>query len=167
METKDKTNASFKKASPRVLERLHFEVSIQAKKEKVYNSMLDDKLYTIWTSAFNPGSHFKGSWGKGSRIEFLGPDARGELGGMISQIRENIPNSFVSIEHVGIVEKGKEVTDSVKALSWKGAMENYTFREEKNKTLLSIDIDTVKEFRSYMLEAWPRALKKLKEICEK
>jgi hypothetical protein len=166
METKDKIATDTEMARDR-FETLHFEVRINASKEKVYNTMLDEKYYTQWTSAFNPGSSFRGSWEKGSRIEFLGQDGKGEIGGMISMIRENQPFRFVSIEHIGIIENGKEIMDSEQALSWSGAMENYTFRDENKSTLLLIDIDILREFRSFMVEAWPRALKALKEICEK
>ena len=45
--------------------------------------------------------------------------------------------------------------------------DNYTFSANSQETLLKIDIDGVEEFKSYFKETWPKALNKLKEICEK
>lgn len=149
------------------MEKLHFEIEINAKAEKVYQVMLDKEHYEEWTKEFNPTSQFKGSWEKGSKILFLGSDPKtGEVGGMVSRIKENIPAKFLSIEHLGIVQNGQEITSGKDVESWAGASENYTFNEVNGKTLLSIDADSNQEFKSYFLETWPKALNRLKAICE-
>lgn len=148
------------------LEKLHFETSILASKDKVYSTMLDEKHYAEWTAEFNPTSHFKGSWASGSKILFLGIDSKGNQGGMVSRIIENVPNQFLSIEHYGIVQGDQEITSGPEVESWAGSLENYTFTEMNGKTVLFIDMDSTLEFKSYFEEAWPQALKKLKEICE-
>ena len=150
-------------------QNMHFEITIKASVETVYKTMLEDKTYTEWTSEFNPTSHFKGSWEKGSKILFLGTDGDGNQGGMVSRIRENIPNRFVSIEHLGIVEDGKEIYSGQKVEEWAGALENYTFTEIEGDTLLGVDLDldVADECRTYFAETWPKALDKLKSICEK
>lgn len=123
-------------------EPLHFEVSIDASAEKVYATMLDEKKYSAWTAEFNSTSHFKGSWEKGAKILFLGDDQKGNIGGMVSRIKENIANKFVSIEHLGVIHNGKEITSGPEVSAWAGALENYTFTEVNGKTQLSIDTDT-------------------------
>jgi uncharacterized protein YndB with AHSA1/START domain len=148
-------------------ETLHFEIIIDAPPEKVYNTMIDEKLYQEWTSEFSPGSHFIGSWDKGSKVLFLGPDKDGNQSGMVSFIKENIPNKFISIEHIGFVENGKEITSGPAVEDWAGAMENYTFFSEGESTLLEVDMDTNKEFKQMFDNSWPAALKKLKDICER
>lgn len=149
---------------------LHFEININAQTEKVYRTMLDEKQYEEWTSVFNPTSHFKGSWEKGSKILFLGTDQEGNRGGMVSRIRENIPNRFVSIEHLGIVHGDQELLSGPEVEGWAGAMENYTFNGEQEKTLLLVDMESPQkfnaEFKSYFLDTWPKALDKLKGLCE-
>lgn len=146
--------------------RMHFEVFIKAGVEKVYKTMLEPETYSEWTSVFNPSSHFSGSWEKGSRILFLGTGSDGTMGGMVSRIRENIPNRFVSIEHLGIVEDGKEIYNGNKVEGWAGALENYTFIDNGRDTMLKIDLDVVSDFKGYFAETWPKALEKLKSICE-
>lgn len=146
--------------------KLYFEITIDAPVEKVYNTMLDEKHYQEWTAAFNPGSYFKGSWEKGAKILFLGADEKGEEGGMVSRIRENIPNRYVSIEHLGIVQKGEEITTGPEVEGWAGAQENYTFREEEGKTVVAVEMDSNDEYGDYFADTWPKALVKLREICE-
>jgi uncharacterized protein YndB with AHSA1/START domain len=147
-------------------EMLHFEILIEAPPEKVFNTMIDEKDYSNWTSEFNPTSRFKGSWEKGSKILFLGEAQDGSLGGMVSIIKENIRNRFISIEHLGVVENGREILCGPDVDRWAGALENYTFTEKDGKTLLSIDADSDDKYRSYFITTWPRALRKLKSICE-
>jgi len=147
-------------------EMMHFEILIDASADKVYRIMIHERHYTEWTSEFNPTSHFKGSWEKGSKILFLGDAADGSLGGMVSRIKENIPYRYISIEHMGIVENGKEVLCGPDVDVWAGALENYTFTDQGGKTLLSVDVDTVEKYKQYFLNTWPKALQRLKTICE-
>lgn len=149
------------------LNRLHFERIINAKVEKVFSTMIDKKNYREWTSVFNPTSDYKGSWEKGAKIEFLGTDQDGKTGGMIGRIKENIPNQFLSIEYLGIIQNGEEITTGSEIEGWAGAFENYSFSEKKGKTLLAVDLDSNQEFMSYFTETWPKALDVLKAICER
>ncbi len=146
---------------------MHFEISINANAEKVYKTLLGEKTYMEWTSVFNATSHYEGSWEKGSKILFLGIDHNGNMGGMVSRIKENIPHKFVSIEHLGEFKDGKEITSGPEVSDWAGALENYTFKEERGKTLFSVDIDFNEQYKSYFETMWPKALNKLKEICER
>lgn len=146
-------------------ETMHFERIINCKVERVYKVMLDEEKFKDWTAVFMPTSHFKGSWVKGSKILFLGKNKEGNLEGMVSKIRENIPNKFVSIEHRGFINNDEEITTGPEAEKWKG-LENYTFTAMNDKTLLSVDMDTSPEMWNYFMETWPKALDRLASICE-
>jgi uncharacterized protein YndB with AHSA1/START domain len=145
---------------------LHFNISIDAPVEKVYRTVLDEKGYAEWTAVFNPSSHFQGSWKKGSKIRFLGTDQNGTMGGMVSLIRENLPNKFISIEHRGIIKEGKVIMRGPETEEWAGGLENYTFKELNGKTLFLVDVDANHKFKSYFEHTWPKALNKLKTMCE-
>lgn len=149
------------------MDTLHYEIIINAPAEKVFQTMLGQEYWNEWTYAFNPTSQFKGNWEKGSRMAFLGIEEDGSTSGMVSKIRENIPNKFISIEHIGILKNDQELTSGPEVEGWAGALENYFFKEENGKTNLIIDVDTNREFKAYMEETWPKALNKLKEICER
>ena len=159
---------NFKKYAekPGRLERLHFETEIDASSENVYRIMLGEDTYSEWTSVFNPTSYFKGTWQKGTKMLFLGTDNAGGTGGMVSRIKENIPGEFVSIEHIGFVKDNKEITSGAEVEEWSGAHENYSFKTADGKTLLAVDMDSNEKYKEYFSESWPKALEKLKEICE-
>lgn len=144
----------------------HFEITIDSTPEKVFRTILDDEAFRKWTSVFNPDSHFTGSWDKRKKILFLGKDSDGYTGGMLCRIRENIPGKFLSIESLGEIIEGKEITTGKRAEIWRGSLENYTLSPAGKKTLLSVDTDIPEDFRASFLELWPEALAKLKSLCE-
>jgi uncharacterized protein YndB with AHSA1/START domain len=147
-------------------ETVHFEILIHAPVEKVYQLMLADETYRQWTSVFCQGSYYEGTWEKGTKIVFIGPDAEGNKGGMVSFIRENIPNRFVSIEHRGILDKDVEIMSGAMVDSWAGCQENYAFSNENGATRLMVSLDVNQEWKGYFDETWPKALELLRQICE-
>lgn len=149
------------------MEKLQFKIDINAPKEKVWNRMLNADTYNQWTTVFGEGSHYKGEWKTGSKILFLAPDENGNLGGMVSRIKESRPYEYVSIEHLGVVSNGVEDTTSDFVKDWVGAHENYTFKEKNGSTEVLVDIDVSGEHKDMFNDMWPKALKKLKEIAEK
>jgi len=60
-----------------------------------------------------------------------------------------------------------EDTQSPESKSWAPAFENYTFEERDGATDLKVDLDVAPEFEKYMNSAWPKALARLKAICER
>ena len=157
------------------MKKLQFKVNINAHVTKVYDFMLgfsSKSTYEQWTALFNPTSTYEGSWDKGSKILFVGVDEKGEKGGMISRIVENIPNRFVSIQHYGLFQSGKEITEGPEVEKWANGFENYTFEENNGSdsyrgTTVTVDLDTTEDFLDYMNQTYPKALDKLKELCEK
>jgi uncharacterized protein YndB with AHSA1/START domain len=152
--------------APAPLRKIHFQIAIDAPAEKVYRTMLNDETYRQWTAAFCPTSFFEGSWEAGSKMLFIGIDKEGVRGGMVSRIKENRPNEFVSIEHLGVLEGETEITSGPQVNGWAGALENYTFTEEGEKTIVLVEMDANQEFETYFSETWPKALNGLKELCE-
>jgi uncharacterized protein YndB with AHSA1/START domain len=144
------------------LKRLQWSVNIAAPAPKVYQTLIGPESYTRWTSAFGDGCYFEGSWQKGQRIRFLTPEGHG----VVSEIAENRPNEFISIRHLGYIADGVEDTSSEAIRAWAPAYENYTLAATPQGTKLTVDQDITAEFES-LLEAWPKALEKLKTLCEK
>jgi uncharacterized protein YndB with AHSA1/START domain len=145
---------------------MHFEIEIEAPVSKVFELMLADKSYRDWTTAFSPGSYFKGDWSKGSKILFLGPGPDGKEGGMVSRIAECIKEKYVSIEHLGFYADGKEITSGPDVENFAGATENYSFIDNGDTTLVKVDFLIGGEYKEMFEEMWPKALQRLKEICE-
>ncbi len=150
-------------------EKMHVSIHIDASREKVWHTMLDLDSYKEWTTAFNPGSYYRGSWEEGSKILFLGPNPDGTSGegGMVSRIRENREFEYISIEHLGIYKDGIEDTESEEAKKWAPAYENYKFIEKDGGTVVQVDMDILPEFREEFEKMWNLGLQKLKEIAER
>ena len=145
------------------MEKQKFNIEINAPREKVWKTLWGNDSYPAWTSAFSEGSHVETDWKKGSKALFL--DGKNE--GMVSTIAENKPNEFMSIKHLGMVKDGVEDTTSEKTKEWAGSLENYSLKEVKGKTELTVDMDVTNEYKDYFKETWPKALDKLKELAEK
>lgn len=144
------------------MKTMEFKTMINASPEKVWDVLLGQDTYPIWTAGFAEGSNVKTDWKKGSKAIF--GDGKGN--GMVSEIAENIPYKFLSIRHLGNLINGTEDVDSEEVKAWAGALENYTLREVDGQTEWSITADITDDFEDYMLKTWPLALQKVKELAE-
>jgi hypothetical protein len=146
------------------MQKIHVSTSINAPKEKVWKVLWDDSSYRKWTSAFMEGSYAEtDNWKEGSKVLFL--DGKGS--GMVSRVAANRPNEFMSFEHLGMMNDGKEDVSSEKVKEWAGALENYTLKETNGKTELSVDMDVSDEYKDYFIETMPKALEQVKSLSEK
>jgi hypothetical protein len=144
------------------VKRIQFSIVIAAPVSSVYALMIAPESYRGWTSAFAEGSHYQGSWQKGKTIRFLSPSGDG----MVAEIAENRANQFISVKHLGYIVNGVDDTKSEAIRASAPAYENYTFEPATERTKLVVDQDVTAEFESYIAEAWPKALERLKQICE-
>lgn len=97
---------------------------------------------------------------------FVGVDEKGEKGGMVSEIAAHIPYRFISIRHYGKLQANVETTEGPEVEKWVNGFENYTFEENDGTTTVTVDLDTTEDFEDYINEHYPKALDKLKIICE-
>jgi uncharacterized protein YndB with AHSA1/START domain len=159
-----------KKKENTSMEKLHYSITINAPKEKVWEIVFIEETYKQWTEPFSPGpaSRFEGDWSEGSKILFLSTNEKtGKDEGMVSMIAENRLYEFLSIKHIGIMKDGVEDTESEEAKKWAPAFENYTFKETNGVTEFIVDVDIEEEYKSMFQDMWPKALQKLKELAEK
>lgn len=151
---------------------LNFEIEIDSNVENVWNKMLGGDSYKIWTLEFNPGGSWyekenEGDFVEGEKIRFLGPGEDGTMGGVLSAVKTVNKNQFISFEHYGFIMNGVEDTESESVKSWVPSREDYAFEKlDDNKTLVKVETEMSVEWSSVMEAAWPKALLKLKEICE-
>jgi hypothetical protein len=144
------------------MKTLHFSTVINAPRNAVWDVMLGAETFKAWTAEFAEGSYFEGSWEQGQKIRFLIPDGSG----MTSMIAESRPYEFISIKHLGVVKDGVDDTESDAARDWAPAYESYTFLDAGSATELKVDVDAPPDFEAFMEDAWPKALAKLKALCE-
>jgi hypothetical protein len=146
--------------------KLNFFINIHAPVEVVFQTVIDSTHFNDWTSAFGPSSTFKGNWGKGSKMIFTADMEDGTQVGMISRIKEHIPNQLISIEHVGMLQNGVEIMDGEEVESFKGSIENYSFTTNGQITTMGVNTDVFIEMDSFYNKTWPVALARIKELCE-
>jgi uncharacterized protein YndB with AHSA1/START domain len=143
--------------------KVTFSTTINAPKEKVWRTMLEDPTYRQWTSVFHEDSYAVTDWKEGTKALFLIPSGDG----MVSRIAAHRPNEYLSIQHLGVVKNGVEDTESEAAKSFGEAFENYSLQETNGVSTLTVEMDMTDEFRKFFEETWPKALGKLKELAEK
>lgn len=144
------------------MKTLTFNITIQAPRAAVWSTMLDPAGYEAWTAPFCEGSRYVGSWDEGAAIRFVAPSGDG----MTAVIAENRLHEFVSIRHLGMIENGVEDTTSDKVRAWAPAYETYHFADVPGGCALTVTLDTMPEYEAYMLDTYPKALARLKALCE-
>ncbi|MEO3864711.1 SRPBCC family protein [Rheinheimera fenheensis] len=146
----------------RKIKKLNFSISINAPVQTVWQCMLSDVGYRNWTSAFCEGSYFKGSWQQGETMRFLSPSGDG----MVATIAVLKPQELISIKHLGFIVNGQDDFSSDNVTSWAPAYENYYFCEQNGATELRVEQEIAPEYEQYMQDTWPKALVRLKQLCE-
>lgn len=137
---------------------------ISADPQKVWETMLAPETYKEWANASWPGSQYVGVWGQGQHIKFVSPGR----GGTLANLAEYRPFAFIEARHIAVLRKdGSEDRSSKAAKSWIGATESYSFREIGDETALTVEMDVSHEWVAMFTRDWPKALSKLKEICER
>ena len=144
------------------MKTLHFSIDVRASRQTVWETLLGRESYRIWTTEFADGSSFEGTWETGARMRFLVPSGEG----MVAEVAEHRPQEYLSLRHLGFVKDGVEDTESEMVKAWAPAFENYTLTYAGLSAHLAVDIDVTPEFEEYMLKVWPRALARLKAMCE-
>lgn len=149
------------------MKKINLNITINTSRESVWDAIVDDSKFRLWTSAFTEGSYFEGGWNKGDAIRFMAINKQGEKEGMVSEIAESIYPNYISIKHLGYIVNDIDDTTSEEIRKWAPAFENYTLEElEQKKTLFKLDMDATEEYYDMFLEMWPKALTKLKEVSE-
>ncbi|SIT18543.1 ATPase [Chryseobacterium gambrini] len=139
------------------MEKLHFDIQINAEAEKVWSVLWDDFSFRQWTSAFTEGSFYQGSLKENEIIKFLDP----QNNGMFSKIVTLIPNQEIKFLHLGEIYNGVEAPQN-----WGEATEKYILTEDENTTHLKVEIQTLEQFKSFFEEKFPDALSNVKHLSE-
>lgn len=146
------------------IDRLKFEIEINANAQTIWKNMWGKEAYKVWTAPFCEGSYYTGELVKDSRIHFLAPDGSGMYSDVFF-IKE--PYNIV-FKHIGEVKNFQEQPLDGSALQWTGCFEMYHIREiESGKHKLTAEVDCTKEHITYMSEKFPLGMQKIKETSEK
>jgi uncharacterized protein YndB with AHSA1/START domain len=141
------------------------ELLIDAPREHVWRTMLDARAYEDWSSAFCAGSRYKGSWTQGAVLRFLDPHGDG----LVAVVVEHRPAERVRLRFEARIVGGVEDRRSASARAWIGAVECYAFVDADasgESTVVAVEVDPPPAHAPGMADAWPRALRRLKGLCE-
>jgi hypothetical protein len=143
------------------MKTLKYKITIEASKEKLWNTLFTDENYPKWVGVFCEGSYAKTDWKEGSTVEFLTPSQEG----MFSKIDQKKPCQLMVFKHLGMIKDGKRVFDP-DSKKWENALESYELIEKDGKMELLVSMDTTDEYIEYFNKTFPKALAKIKELAE-
>ncbi len=146
------------------MKTLHFETTIDASPQKVWETMLGKDTYVKWVDAAWPGSSYHGEWKQGANIRFTGEEGGG---GTLGEVTALEPYLKVAIEHVAVLlDDGSEDRESDMAKSWIGSNETYTFTPDNGSTRLDVELSIPAEWVDEFAGGWPKALAALEQLAE-
>ena len=145
------------------MKAFEFTININARPEKVEAIMLGPETYKEWVGVSWPGSTYEGSWQLGEDLKFAAPGQ----GGTLATIEVFKPHAYIQAKHIAVVNAdGSLDKESDIAKGWIGTTESYTFTEQNGGTELKVQMVTKPEWGKMFTDSMPRALDKLKELCE-
>jgi uncharacterized protein YndB with AHSA1/START domain len=145
------------------IEKLVFKTTIGATAEKVWKVLWDKDQYQLWTEPFTVGSYYSGEIAQGNRIHFLTPEGHG----MYSDVAWVKENEQVVFLHIGEMKNFKELPGDEKTEKWTRSSESYLLLPSKEGVLLRVEVDCDPQYLDSMREMFPKALQKIKELCER
>ena len=144
------------------IERLIFDIDINAPREKVWQILWGKKTYAEWTSVFTEGSYFEGDFKQGNRVHLLSPGGDG----LYSDIIFLIENEFLMFSHIGYLKDKQEQPIDEETEVWTGSIESYKLTDKGNGTHLKLELDCQPEYKDSMNGRFADALQKLRQMCE-
>lgn len=142
------------------MNKMQFSVQINSSKEKVWNTLWDDKTFRIWANILDEGTYMVGELIEGNQIQFIS-SVNGY--GVTSLVENVVPNEYLLLKHSADTQNtGKDERDK----QWTGGEEVYSLTETDGITTLSAIFDVPAELEDYFKDAYPRAFNKIKELAE-
>lgn len=141
---------------------LKWSIDIAATPEKIWDVLLTDKTYRVWTSVFHPGSYAETDWKEGSKALFKTPEG----GGMISKVVRHNPGKIIVLEHYGVLKNGEEVFEGETVEKWAGTTETYRLESKNGISTLFIEQEIEESYIDWFKTTWEKALQKVKELSE-
>ena len=147
------------------MKTLTYSITINKPRDFVFEKITDKAVYPDWAKAWGDGMTYEGEWKKGGNISFFAHSQ----GGTKVVFEELIPNEYIRAKHIAMVNplnEEVELTDEMMQ-KWIGSLEEYRFHKEREAIAKLEIIMTVDEsFQEMFDNAWPKALKYFKGVCE-
>ncbi len=141
------------------MKELRFLVEIHATKQKVWDTLWQDKTLRQWAGIIDPGTYMVGNLKEGTEVQFIS----GNGYGVTTLVEKLTPGNFLLFRHQadtqgsGTQEREKE---------WTGGQESYSLVEKNGITTLTAAFDVPLEMEEYFKDNYPKALERVKTLAE-
>jgi uncharacterized protein YndB with AHSA1/START domain len=138
---------------------MKFIAEISASRQKVWDTLWQDKTLRQWAGIIDPGTHMVGELKQGSEVQFIS----GNGYGVTSLVDKIIPGEYLLLRHeadtqdTGTRERQKQ---------WTGGKEIYQLSEKDEITTLTIEFDVPTELEETFNQSYPKALDCIKKLSE-
>jgi hypothetical protein len=143
------------------MKKMQFSIKIKTRREKVWNTLFDDKTFRDWGSIIDEGQYMLGEIKEGNEVQFIS-SASGY--GVTSLIEKLIPNEFVLFRQI---MDTKESGEQEREKEWAGGTESYSLTEKYSVTTLTVEIDVPLGQEETFKIRFPKALERVKVLAEK
>lgn len=145
------------------MEKLKYQIEIDAPAEKVWNILWNEKTYSQWTYYFSPDSNMVTDWEVGGKTYFTDSSKKN---GMVSTIERMEKPKHLIFKHLGEMVDGVEDVDPEKVKAWNGSLEAYYLEENNGKTTLKVEVDSNDEFKEMFDNGFKKGLEVIKNLSE-
>ncbi|MDQ1280787.1 MAG: hypothetical protein QG670_2050 [Thermoproteota archaeon] len=153
MEHKDIVMEYFKK--------IQFPIEIKAPRERVWNTLWEDKTLRDWANIVDEGTYMVGEMKEGREVQFIS-SVSGY--GVTSLIEKLVPNEFVSFRQIADTKNSGE---REREKEWTGGTESYSLVEKDGVTTLTVELDVPRGQEETFKIRFPKALERVKILAEK
>lgn len=142
------------------MKQMQFTVDINASKQRVWDTLWQDKTFRDWAGLIDPRTYMVGELKQGNEVQYISA----ENGyGVTSLVQELIPNEFLLLKHqLDTQDSGKQEREK----EWTGGEESYRLTGNNGATSLTATFDVPPEMEDYFNVHYPKALDRVKVLAE-
>ena len=139
----------------------NFSIKIKAPKEKVWQTLWEDKTFRDWGNIIDEGLYMVGEMKEGNEVQFIS-SVSGV--GVTSVIEKLAPHEYITFRQIADTMKSGE---QERKKEWTGGTKSYSLTEKDGVTSLTVEIDVPPGQEETFKVRFPRALKRVKVLAEK
>ncbi len=143
------------------MQKQQFSIEIKAPRERVWNTLWEDKTFRNWGNIIDEGQYMVGEIKEGNEVQFIS-SVSGY--GVTSLVEKLTLNEFVSFRQIADT---KDSGEREREKEWTGGTESYSLAENDGVTTLTVDIDVPPGQEETFKVRFPKALERVKILAEK
>lgn len=142
------------------MKQIQFSIDIHAPKEKVWDTLWQDKTLRQWAGIIDPETYMAGELKEGNEVQFISA-ANGY--GVTSLVEKLVPGEFLLLRHQADTQ---DSGNQERAQEWTGGQESYSLSEKDGITTITVAFDVPPEMEEYFTVNYPKALERVKVLAE-